>query len=155
MFRIDIVALGKNKDRWVDEAILHYITLLKKFASINVIYIPDIKGAKNFNELELRRAEAAAIEKRLHSGYPIALSDRGKVFNSVEFARFLSKLMMKSGSCEFIIGGIYGLDSSILEECRATLSLSPMTFSHQLVRPILLEQLYRAFSILSGGKYHK
>jgi len=155
MFRIDILALGKNKDRWVDEAVTHYITLLKKFARVNIIYIPDIKGAKNFNEQELRRAEAAAIEKRLHSDYPIALLDRGKAFSSDEFARFLSKITMRSGNCEFVIGGIYGLDSSVIEKCRATLSLSPMTFSHQLVRPILLEQLFRAYSILSGGKYHK
>jgi 23S rRNA (pseudouridine1915-N3)-methyltransferase len=155
MFRIDILALGKNKDRWVDEAVTHYITLLKKFAKVNIIYIPDIIGAKNFNVQELRRAEAAAIEKRLHSDYSIALSDRGKALSSDEFARFLSKIMMRSGNSEFVIGGIYGLNSSVIEKCRATLSLSPMTFSHQLVRPILLEQLFRAYSILSGGKYHK
>lgn len=155
MFRIDIIVVGKNKDCWIDEAVSHYLTLLKKFARVNIVYIPDIKGAKNFSEQELKRAEGAAIENMLHSNYPIALWDKGKTFGSEEFARFLSKIMMRSGECEFIIGGIYGLDSSLVKKCRETLSLSPMTFSHQLVRPILLEQLFRAYSILYGGKYHK
>jgi 23S rRNA (pseudouridine1915-N3)-methyltransferase len=155
MFKINILAVGKNKDCWVDESITHYLKLLKKYADLSVIYIPDVRQSKNFSEKELRKAEAVLIENKFASDYRIALSDRGKSLNSFQFAAFLSDIMIKQGRCDFIIGGIFGLDDSILKQCACTLSFSPMTFSHQLIRPILLEQLYRGFSIISGGKYHK
>jgi 23S rRNA (pseudouridine1915-N3)-methyltransferase len=155
MFHIHILALGKNKDRWVDEAVTHYLTLLKKFAVVSPVYLQDVRQAKNLNELELRRKEAILINSALKSTYQIALSDKGKLYDSIQFARFLERLMQKSAACDFLIGGIYGLDESIIKQSQEIVSLSPMTLSHQLIRPVLLEQLYRAFSIISGGKYHK
>jgi 23S rRNA (pseudouridine1915-N3)-methyltransferase len=155
MFHITLIAIGKNKDYWVDAAVEHYLTFLKKYAEVTLDYIPDAKQSKNLSETELRRAEAVQIQKRIKSSYQIAMSEKGKSFNSKKFADFLQQIQMKSGDADFIIGGIYGLDDSILRKCHTTLSLSPMTMSHQLVRPVLLEQIYRAFSIISGGKYHK
>ncbi len=100
--------------------------------------------------------EAELIRSKVKSNYSIALTDRGKSMDSLKFARWLEKLKINSGgACDFIIGGIYGIEKDLLASCRETLSLSPMTMSHQLVRPVLLEQLYRGFSILGGGKYHK
>ncbi len=155
MFRINIIAVGKNKEYWVDGAVEHYSTLLKKYAETAMIYIPDIKQSKNLTETELRRAEAIFIQRNLKADYHIALSNAGKSFDSEKFAKYIEGIMLKSGSCDFVIGGIYGLDKTIVDLCNDSVSLSPMTMSHQLVRPVLLEQLYRSFSIISGGKYHK
>nr|MBN2277896.1 23S rRNA (pseudouridine(1915)-N(3))-methyltransferase RlmH [candidate division Zixibacteria bacterium] len=156
MLKINIIAVGKNKETWVEEAINHYLKLLARHASVSFIYIPDLKKSRELDNPELPRLEAPLIFKKIKSSCTVALVDKGKTYTSEEFAEYISGLMMTSGgSVDFIIGGIHGLDKSILITCRETLSLSPMTMSHQLIRPVLLEQLYRAFSILSGGKYHK
>lgn len=156
MFHINIIAVGKNKDQWIDEAIAHYLKLLKKFAEIDIYYLPDVKNSKNLSKTELINQERMLIEKNLKSAYAIALSDKGRSFDSMQFADLLSRTMTLSrGNADFIIGGAYGLSEQFMKKCRLILSLSPMTMSHQLVRPVLLEQLYRGFSILSGGSYHK
>jgi 23S rRNA (pseudouridine1915-N3)-methyltransferase len=155
MFHINILAIGKNKEQWLDASITHYLTLLKKYAAVEMIYIPDAKNTKNMSAMELKKAEAIIFNKYGKSDDRIALSDRGKIFDSIQFSSFLMQLMQKTNGVEFLIGGIYGLDDSILKDSKQILSLSPMTFSHQLVRPILLEQLYRGLSIISGSSYHK
>lgn len=156
MLKIKIITLGKNKETWIDDAIKHYEKLLKKFAKLSFVYIPDIKKARGLSENEIKKQEAISINKKLGPGYKIALSDRGRIYNSEQFSKYLSKLTQNSGgTVEFIIGGVYGLDKSIIDECHDIISLSLLTMSHQLVRPVLLEQLFRGFSILSGGKYHK
>ena len=156
MFRINIITLGKNKDGWIDDAVAHYLKLLKKFAAVNIDYVPDIKKSKNLNKNELIDQEEKLIFKQLKSNFRIALSDKGKKYTSEQFAQLLSDIMQRSrGSADFIIGGVYGLGRDFLNNSQAVLSLSPMTMSHQLIRPVLLEQLYRGFSILSGTQYHK
>ncbi|MFH2035501.1 MAG: 23S rRNA (pseudouridine(1915)-N(3))-methyltransferase RlmH [Candidatus Zixiibacteriota bacterium] len=156
MLKINILTIGKNKDAWVVDSINHFLKLLQKFSVVNIIYIPEIKNSKNLSEIELKRAEEAAIESYIKSNYKIALTDRGRSYNSVQFSEFLNNLNQSSGgSVDFIVGGIYGLSDKLIKSCHQTLSLSPMTMSHQLIRPVLLEQLYRGFSILAGGKYHK
>ncbi len=156
MFKIRIIAVGKNKEAWVNDGIAHYLKLIKKHASVSIIYTRKIKKTKSIDAPEVLRREAPLIEKHLGSGPAISLSDRGTRVDSMQFAKYISGLMNAGhGSCEFIIGGAYGIDKSILKKSRDILSLSPMTMSHQLIRPVLLEQLYRAFSIISGEKYHK
>ncbi len=156
MLKINIISIGKNKDQWVDEAISHYSKLLQKYTVLTFDFIPGKKLSKNLSELELSALEADLIKPRLKSRYQIALSDSGKPYNSIQFSKCLSTLPNNCfGSCDFIIGGIYGLDKSFLKSCHEIISLSPMTMSHQIIRPVLLEQLYRGFSILSGSKYHK
>jgi len=156
MFAVNIITIGKNKDAWVDDAIAHYLKLLKRYAAVSLIYVPDTKQSATLSEAELMKKEARRLRKNFRSDYRIALSDRGRRFDSIQFANYLADLMRRSrGSVDFIIGGIYGLDETMIAECRETVSLSPMTMSHQLIRPVLLEQLYRGFSILSGGHYHK
>ncbi len=156
MLKINIISIGKNKDQWVDDAISHYIKLLKKYTELTFDFIPGKKLSKNLSDVELSALEAELIKPKLKSRYQIALSDSGKLYNSIQFSKWLSILPNNCfGSCDFIIGGIYGLDKSFLKSCHEIISLSPMTMSHQIVRPVLLEQLYRGFSILSGSKYHK
>jgi len=156
MLKINIIAVGKNKEPWVDDAVEHYLKYLRKFATATMDYIPDKSSGRNESEIEIMRDEAERIKAKIKSSYAIALSDRGKKMDSIQFSKWLSKLMQKSGGgCDLVIGGIYGLHPAFLESCREVISLSPLTMSHQLIRPVLLEQLYRGYSILTGGKYHK
>ncbi|MBN2226770.1 MAG: 23S rRNA (pseudouridine(1915)-N(3))-methyltransferase RlmH [candidate division Zixibacteria bacterium] len=155
MFHVRIIAVGKNKDHWVDDAIAHYSTLLKKYASVELICTADVKKTKNIPETEVMKREAPLIRTCLGATFTIALTEKGRSMDSRTLAKELNTLMQKHGGCDIIIGGAYGLDKTLLAECDDRLSLSPLTMSHQLVRPVLMEQLYRAFSILAGGKYHK
>ena len=143
MLKIKIITVGKNKEAWVDDAIKHYEKLLTKFAKLSFVYIHDIKKTRALGDDDVKKLEASKIKKKLSPNYKVALSDKGRLMRN------------SGGVIEIIIGGVYGLDESIIDECNDIISLSPMTMSHQLVRPVLLEQLYRGFSILSGGKYHK
>ncbi len=156
MLKINIISIGKNKDRWIDDSIAHYIKMLKKYATITFDYIPGKSISDKISKPEMIRLEGSLIRRRLKSDYHIALSEKGKPLNSIEFSRWLSSLLRNcNGSCDIMIGGIHGLDPELMKSCRDIISLSPMTMSHLIVRPVLLEQLYRGFSILSGGKYHK
>ena len=156
MFKINIIAVGKNKDQWVDDSISHFLKNLKKHAVVSFIFTREIKKTKSIDSPEVLKREAPLILKHIGANPVIALSDRGRRMDSIKFSEYISKMMNSSqGSCDFIIGGAYGIDESILKASRDIISLSPMTMSHQLIRPVLLEQLYRAFSILSGDKYHK
>ncbi len=156
MLKINILTIGKNKDDWVTDSIAHFIKLLKKYAIVEIVYIPEVKNSGKLPEIELKRAEETVFNNHSKAGFKIALTDRGSSYDSMQFSKLINKLLQNSGgSVDFIIGGIYGLSDSFIKSCHQTLSLSPMTMSHQLIRPVLIEQLYRGFSILSGGKYHK
>lgn len=155
MLKINIITIGKNKETWVAESIIHFRKMLRKFVDVSIIYIPDKTSRKKLSEKEVMQSEADLILPEIKSNYPVALTDKGSRMDSLEFAQWFNSLMQHESAIDFIIGGIYGLDDSIMKTCREKLSLSPMTMSHQLIRPVLLEQIYRAFSILTGGKYHK
>jgi 23S rRNA (pseudouridine1915-N3)-methyltransferase len=156
MFKINIIAVGKNKDSWVDDSITHFLINLKKHAVISLVYTQEIKKTKSLTPAEVLKKEAPFIKKYIGSSPVIALSDKGRRLDSIEFSQYFTELMNSGHSaCNFIIGGAYGIDESIMKTSRDIISLSPMTMSHQLIRPVLLEQIYRAFSIISGEKYHK
>ena len=156
MLKIQIVAIGKDKDAWVSEGIEHYTKLLGRYCRMTILSLPSPKQSKALSPLEIKRLEADRLRPYLEEGMSIALSDRGKQHDSHTFAKFLSTLQTKSGGqVTILIGGPYGLDDSILDKATHRLSLSPLTFSHQVVRLVLLEQLYRGFSILHNTDYHK
>jgi 23S rRNA (pseudouridine1915-N3)-methyltransferase len=155
MFKIRIIAVGKNKEDWVEQSVEHYLACLKTYSRPEMIYTAECKKSKAISGIEVMKKEAKYITDKLNQGHIVALHDRGRKFDSETFADYLRKLMQRCDGCAFIIGGAYGLDEGLIKRCDDRLSLSPMTMSHQLVRPVLLEQLYRALSIISGGKYHK
>jgi 23S rRNA (pseudouridine1915-N3)-methyltransferase len=156
MLKINIISVGINKESWVEESIAHFLKPLKRYANVSLHIIPDIKNRKNMNKYDLMLLEAEKIDRLSKSDYRIGLTDKGRPFDSLKFAELLNTLKTESrGQIDFIIGGIYGLHPVILDNCRLKLSLSPMTMSHQLIRPVLLEQLYRGFSIIAGTDYHK
>ena len=155
MVRIEVVAIGKDKDRWVTEGIAHYTKLLRRWAGIEWASITPPRHTKATPPDEIRRREAERLPS-FEGTFTIALSDRGRRYDSEQFAAALERWLTRSGGrLRFVIGGAYGLAPAVLDSADVVLSLSPLTFSHQVVRLVLLEQLYRAFSILYHTGYHK
>ncbi|MES2650300.1 MAG: 23S rRNA (pseudouridine(1915)-N(3))-methyltransferase RlmH [Bacteroidota bacterium] len=154
--KITLIAIGKTEDKYLIEGIEKYLNRLKHYINFNLLIIPDIKNTKNLTEAQQKSKEAESIHKQIGTGDVIVLMDeRGKKHSSVSFANYLNKQMI--GSVQhlvFIIGGPYGFDESIYARANTTLSLSDMTFSHQMVRLFFVEQLYRAFTILKNEPYH-
>lgn len=156
MLKIHIIAVGEDKSTWVSEALAHYEKLTSRFAKIKWTIVKSGSKSSSQSPDEIKAAEKSQILKHLDGGTVIALSDSGKKYDSPEFAKKLEKLSVQSrGEIKFVIGGPYGLDKSILDTADEVISLSPLTFSHQIVRLVLLEQLFRAISILHHTDYHK
>ena len=156
MLRIRIIAVGKDKDRWVSDGCAHYEKLLSRYASVKWVVIPAARAAASLTPDEIRKQEAVRLLKECGKGFCIALTDKGTGMDSPTLAHQLEKWQTQCrGILSFVIGGAHGLDQAVVKQSQLTLSLSPLTFSHQIVRTVLLEQLFRAFSILGGTDYHK
>ena len=156
MRKIRILGIGKDKDPWIAEGVAHYKKLLSRFATVELEWVAKARLSTSATADEIQRTEGQALLGHLQSGVSVALSDKGKKMTSEEFAHFVAGLTSQQrGTLTFIIGGAHGLNDKILARADAVISLSPLTFSHQIVRLVLLEQLYRAFTIVEGGDYHK
>ena len=154
--KITLLVVGKTEDKYLIEGIEKYLNRLKHYIGFSLLVIPDIKNTKNLSEAQQKAKEAELILKQISNADTVILMDeRGKKYTSVAFSNYLNKQMI--GSVQhliFIIGGPYGFDESIYKRANGSMSLSDMTFSHQMVRLFFVEQLYRAFSILKGEPYH-
>lgn len=151
-----LLSIGHDRDRWVAEGCDHYLKLLSRFAKVENQIIPPLKASTSLSPGELKAREATQIEKALGPEYLVALHDRGRKYDSPGFAKMIEKLQSTSGGrLTLLIGGAFGLDERLLDRADLVVSLSELTFSHQLVRLVILEQLYRGFSILAGTAYHK
>jgi 23S rRNA (pseudouridine1915-N3)-methyltransferase len=151
--KISIICLGKSKKKYVELGINEYLKRIPKFYNLKIIEIPDIKLTKT-NSIEIvKKKEAEIISKHLHKDdFIIALDETGKQFTSVKFSSYFDKLSSKN--IVFIIGGVYGLDTEIKKKANLILSFSKFTFTHQMIRFLLIEQIYRAFTIINNKKYH-
>jgi 23S rRNA (pseudouridine1915-N3)-methyltransferase len=154
--KITLLVVGKTEDKYLIEGIEKYLGRLKHYIGFNLLVIPDVKNTKNLTEAQQKSREAELILKQISSLDTVILMDeKGKKYTSVQFSDYLNKQMIGSvQQLTFIIGGPYGFDESIYKRANGTISLSDMTFSHQMVRLFFVEQLYRAFSILKGEPYH-
>lgn len=154
--KITLIAVGKTEDKYLIEGIDKYLNRLKHYINFNLLIIPEIKNTKNLTEAQQKNKEAELITKQISpNDVVILLDEKGKKHSSVSFANYLNKQMI--GSVQhlvFIIGGPYGFDEHIYNRSHSSISLSDMTFSHQMVRLFFVEQLYRAFSILKNEPYH-
>lgn len=156
LLKVRLLSIGRDRDRWVGEGCDHYLKLLSRFAKVENQIIPTLKGSASLSPAELKTREAERIARVLGSDYLVALHDRGRKYDSLAFAKMLEKLQrISSGRLTLLIGGAFGLDEPLLKRADLVVSLSDLTFSHQLTRLVILEQLYRGFSILAGTKYHK
>lgn len=153
---IDIIAVGKSDDKNIIELTAEYLKRLNRYTKVSFVTIPDIKNSKNLSQTVQKRMEGEAILRLISdSDTVILLDERGEKMRSTEFASWLQK-MMNSGVRKlcFVIGGPYGFSNDIYNRSNGSISLSEMTFSHQIIRPIFAEQLYRAFTILKNEPYH-
>lgn len=154
--KITLLVVGKTEDKYLLEGMDKYLNRLKHYIGFNLVVIPELKNTKSLTEAQQKSKEAELISKQLNnSDIVVLLDEKGKKYTSVSFANYLNKQMI--GSVQhlvFVIGGPYGFDESIYKRSNGSLSLSDMTFSHQMVRLFFIEQLYRAFSILKGEPYH-
>lgn len=154
--KISLIAIGKTEDKYLIEGIDKYINRLKHYINFNFLALPDIKNVKNLSEAQQKTKEGDLLHKQFNPGdVVILLDEKGKKYSSIDFANYLNKQMV--GSVQhliFVIGGPYGFDDSIYHRANGLISLSDMTFSHQMIRLFFVEQLYRGFSILKGEPYH-
>ena len=160
--QINILAVGRLKESYLTAAQAEYIKRITPHCRMAIIEVPDEKAPENLSPAatdQLLQKEAMKLEKHLVPGpgvYNIALAIKGKALSSEGFAGTLDQLKLAGHSrFNFIIGGSLGLHTRILNQCPLHLSFSHMTFPHQLMRVILLEQIYRAFKISAGAPYHK
>lgn len=157
---IKIITVGKIKEKFYKDAIDEYKKRLSSYCKINIVEVPDEKTKENasFNEnnIVLKKEGERILSKINNNEYVIALAIDGKKLDSVEFARTINDLGLHSNSniC-FIIGGSLGLHDDVLKTSNTKISFSDMTFPHQLMRVILLEQIYRGFRIINNEPYHK
>ena len=154
--KITLLVVGKTEDKYLIEGIEKYLSRLKHYIGFNLVVIPDIKNTKNLTEAQQKAKEADLILKQLGNLDTVILMDeKGKKYTSVQFSEYLNKQMIGSvQQMTFVIGGPYGFDERVYQRANSLISLSDMTFSHQMVRLFFVEQLYRAFSILKGEPYH-
>ncbi|MCM8709626.1 23S rRNA (pseudouridine(1915)-N(3))-methyltransferase RlmH [Clostridium sp. SYSU_GA19001] len=157
---ITIITIGKLKEKYLKDAISEYTKRLSRYCRLEIIELPDEKTPDNASEkeeMQIKTKEGEAILKHIKDNmYVIALAIEGKMLSSEELAGFIKELGVKGESnIAFIIGGSLGLSKEVLNRADYKLSFSKMTFPHQLMRVILLEQVYRGFRIINGEPYHK
>lgn len=153
--KITLLVIGKHTNNYIQDGILDFESRLKHYTSYVCEIIPNVKHGKiSPEELKLKESKKI-LDKIQPSDYVVLLDERGKNYRSSEFATFINNHQIQATKhLVFIIGGAYGFDQSVYQRANKKLSLSAGTFSHQLIRILFLEQLYRAFTILRGEKYH-
>ncbi|MEK4876416.1 23S rRNA (pseudouridine(1915)-N(3))-methyltransferase RlmH [Bacillus sp. FSL W8-0102] len=157
---ISIVTVGKLKEKYLKQGIEEYLKRLSAYAKVEIIEVADEKAPETLSESEMeqvKQKEGARILAKLQPDtHVIALAIEGKMYTSEQFSAHIDQLATYGKSkIAFIIGGSLGLSSQVLKRADETISFSKMTFPHQLMRLILLEQVYRAFRIMRGEPYHK
>lgn len=153
---IKLLAVGKTDDKQLNDLINNYIKRLQFYIKFSFEIIPDIKNAKNLSEAQQKEKEGKLILNHVeNSDVLILLDENGKQYDSVLFSEVLQK-HMNSGIKQliFVIGGPYGFSPEVYNRANSKLSLSKMTFSHQMIRLFFIEQLYRGFTILRNEPYH-
>lgn len=153
---IELIVVGKTDMKEVEALVAMYAKRLNHYVRFAITTIADVRNTKKLSEAEQKRLEGEAILRQLtDADYVLLLDERGAELRSVEFAELLQRRMSAGAKrLVFIIGGPYGFSDALYSRCDSSLSLSRMTFSHQIVRAIFTEQLYRAFTILRNEPYH-
>ena len=154
--KIVLITIGKTSEKYLIEGIYQYKNRLNHYTNFELMEIQNIKNSKNLSESELLKKEGQLILKHIeNSDHLVLLDDKGKDFTSPKFAQKLQQWMLIGKKrIVFVVGGAYGLSEEIYTRGNEKISLSKMTFSHQMVRLFFLEQIYRAFSILNNEPYH-
>ncbi len=154
--KIKLLVIGKTDDKHLIQLIDNYQKRLQYYIGFQLEIIPDLKNTKSLSQFQQREKEGEFILSKLkNTDQLILLDERGTEFRSIDFAKFLQK-KMNSGikKVVLVIGGPYGFSEAVYKKARGKISLSKMTFSHQMIRLFIIEQLYRGFTILKNEPYH-
>jgi 23S rRNA (pseudouridine1915-N3)-methyltransferase len=153
---VDLIAVGKTDSKEIEALIALYQRRISHYCRFAVTLLPDIRNTKSLSEGQQRTAEGELILRQVDDGDVVVLLDeRGEQLRSTEFATWMQKRMLSGlRRLVFVIGGPYGFSEAVYARANAKLSLSRMTYSHQLVRVVFVEQIYRAFTILNHEPYH-
>ena len=150
-----LILVGKTNDTHLQAIISDYAERITHYMPFEIITIPELKNTKSLSEEQQKVREGELIMKQLTAQDTVILLDeRGKQYRSLDFAKWIEKQQLTARRLVFVIGGPYGFSSTIYDRANGKISLSMMTFSHQLVRTIFTEQLYRACTIIKGEPYH-
>ena len=154
--KIVLLTLGKTSQKNIKEEILLYSKRLSHYTDFELQEIPSQKSSTKISQSELKKSEGQMIMKYLNSSdYVVLLDENGKSYSSINFSKKIEKFMLNSFKrVVFVIGGAFGFSDELYSRCNEKVSLSNMTFSHQMVRLFFVEQLYRAFTIINNEKYH-
>ena len=153
--KITLLVVGKTTDPRLQSLIEDYQQRLKHYIPFEFVVVPDIKNAKTLSTDQLKSAEGLAILSFLTPAMDVLLLDEhGREFRSIEYADFLQKKMGSGKDLTLIIGGAYGFSKEVYARANGKIALSQMTFSHQMIRLMAIEQIYRAMTILRGEPYH-
>lgn len=154
--KITLLTVGKTDKDWVKQGLDIYLARLRHYIPFSIIEIPELRNTSSLSREQIKDKEGELILKTLKPTDDVMLLDeRGKEYSSVEFARLLKDKINYAGKdIVFIIGGAYGFSEAVYQRANGKMSLSRMTFSHQMVRAIFAEQIYRAFTIIRGEPYH-
>lgn len=154
--KIKLICVGKTTSSYLITGEHEYLKRLQHYSQVEKIEIPELKNVKKLRQEQIKQEEGALILAKISSGEQVILLDeKGKQYDSIKFSNFLQKRFNQGGkSLVFVIGGAYGFSEDVYAKASGKISLSEMTFSHQMVRLFFLEQLYRGFTILKGEPYH-
>ncbi|MBQ6576315.1 MAG: 23S rRNA (pseudouridine(1915)-N(3))-methyltransferase RlmH [Bacteroidales bacterium] len=154
--KITLLTMGKTDVSWVRQGLELYVSRISHYVPFTLCEIPQLKNVSSLSQAQIKEKEADLILSGIKSGDDVILLDeRGKRMRSIEFASWLSDRLARSGKdIVFVVGGAYGFSDRVYRRAGGMISLSEMTFSHQMVRTIFAEQLYRAFTIIKGEPYH-
>ena len=154
--KITLLTVGKTDVRWVREGLDLYVSRLAHYVPFQLVEIPELKNVSALTRDQIKQKEGELILKQLKTSDEVTLLDEhGREMTSLEFARSMEgKMSRASRDIVFVIGGAYGFSPDVYGRADGKISLSKMTFSHQMVRTIFAEQLYRAFTIIKGEPYH-
>lgn len=154
--QIKLIAIGKTDQKELQDLVQEYMKRLSFYVKFELEVIPDLKNVKNLSEMQQKEKEGELILAKISStDHLMLLDENGKTFSSVGFSEFLQK-KMNAGikTLVFVIGGPYGFSETVYAKAQGKISLSAMTFSHQMVRLFFIEQVYRGFTILKNEPYH-
>jgi 23S rRNA (pseudouridine1915-N3)-methyltransferase len=153
--KITLLVVGKTTDTHIELLIQEYQKRLAHYIPFNIQVIPELKNTKALTPEQQKQTEGELILRTINSSTDLVLLDEhGKEFRSIEFADYVQKRMSSGRDVVFVVGGPYGFSEAVYQRANGKISLSKMTFSHQMVRLFFVEQLYRAMTILRGEPYH-
>lgn len=153
--RITLIVVGKTLKGWIKDGLDIYCGRLSHYASFEIKEIPELKNVSALSRDQIKSKEGELILKSLRPDDNVVLLDeRGQQHSSMEFSQIISSQLSRGRNIAYVVGGAYGFSQAVYDRADGKISLSRMTFSHQMVRVIFAEQLYRAFTIINGEPYH-